>query len=115
VEGNPFDILEEDEAGSDEEFTEIFNIYTLFFVPLEIDARILEQFDRIWSVHVVPEEWFSSFVGVINTKEKQTYERLKVKLNCQVDTSGLFPSSSQSVIPSCMILSMSTLHRIVWK
>jgi hypothetical protein len=39
-----------------------------------------------------------------------THDRLKAKLNCHVETSGLFPSSSHSVI-----LSMSTLHRIVWK
>jgi hypothetical protein len=44
-----------------------------------------------------------------------THDRLKAKLNCHVETSGLFPSSSHSVMPNWMILSMSTLHRIVWK
>jgi len=43
-----------------------------------------------------------------------TYDRLNVKLNCQVDRGGLFPFSSDTVTPSWMILSMSTLHLMVW-
>jgi hypothetical protein len=47
---------------------------------------------------------------------KCTHSRLNVKLNCQVDASGGdWPFSSHTVIPSWMTLSMSTLHRIVWK
>ena len=53
--------------------------------------------------------------GARKGEDVKIYDRLKRKLNCQVDTSGEVPSSSQTVIPSWMILSMSTLHRIVWK
>lgn len=96
MEGNPFDVIEEDETGGDEQFSKVFHGYTLFFVPLEIDPRVFQQFYRIWGVHIISA--FPSALKFIPCR--CTHARLKVKLNCQVDPSDEFPSSSHKVIPS---------------
>lgn len=56
VEGDPFDIIKQDETASDEQLAKVVDVNPFLLVALEVDARVLEELDRVGSVHVVAEE-----------------------------------------------------------
>jgi hypothetical protein len=56
VERDPFDIVKQDETAGDEQFAKVIDVDPFLLVALEVDARVLEELDRVGSVHVVAEE-----------------------------------------------------------
>lgn len=88
------------------QFLLLHSSWNLFLISLVI-LLSREHTYRPWYYQLNSTD--SYFEGTIGA-----HPREKVKLNCQVDISGEFPSSSQSVIPNCIGLSISTLHLIVW-
>jgi len=122
VERHPLDVVEEDEARRDEELAKVLDVDAVLLVPLEVDARLGQQLDRLGRVHVVAVRGVVEGVSDEAHEGKrrgrggrETHLMLNWKLNCHVQTPGASsPFSSHSVMPSWMMRSRSTLHRSVW-
>ena len=53
VERDPFDVVKQDQARSDQQFSKVLDIDPVLLVSLEIDPRVLQQLDGVRRVHVV--------------------------------------------------------------
>ena len=87
-----------------DKYLSIFNFHITLEPPVGLNKLII-QVEKFWNKYVLDNELLKS----------QTNFILKWKLNWKVEASlGTFPFSSMNVNPSCIILSMSTLHLRHW-
>ena len=114
VKGDPSHIVKQRQTAGDEQLAKVLDIDAHLVVPLKVEACLVEQVERLGRAHVVAagDGQQRACSGALRAA---THLTLKRKLNCQVQTSGgRLPCSSQSVMPSWMSLSRSTLQRSVW-